>query len=353
MRRAVNISIVLSIIFVMGIYGQNDLVGYWSFDEPEGEVFFDRSQFNNHGKIIGAEIIPGLKGNALYFDGVDDFATISGENENPPEVLKDLGSGSISLWFRVDHIPPENGIAPVLYYGAAEKCDFFDASNQGLIIEVGHSPVHYRSERLYFTLWKNGCGLPSFCYDSNDPIETGEWYHFVVIVGENYNTGYLNGKEMTNRRYNFGNSSYSQFFEDAVVHERLWLGKGFWDRNPQYFEGAIDEIKIYDRVLSDGEIKTLYESPGEPLGRFPAKNNDYDVKTYPNPAGDHVNFDLRNIEKKINGVKIINSSGKLYSDQPISYKTGILNLNDLPGGIYYLDFYGEGINLREKVTVRR
>jgi hypothetical protein len=72
--------------------------------------------------------------------------------------------------------------------------------------ELGHSPVHPASEFLYFTIWKNGCTVPSFCYDSNSEIPTGVWHHFVAVVGEDYNTGYLNGEEMTNRWYNFGNS---------------------------------------------------------------------------------------------------------------------------------------------------
>ena len=40
-------------------------------------------------------------------------------------------------------------------------------------------------------------------------------------VGDNFNTGYLDGVEMTGRRYSFGGPSYSQFFEDAVVHQKM------------------------------------------------------------------------------------------------------------------------------------
>lgn len=163
----------------------------------------------------------------------------------------------------MDYIPTDHGIAPIFYYGSRDPCDnFFDAANQGLIIEVGHSPIHYGSKRIYFTIWANGCTYPSFCFDSNDPLTEGEWYHFVAVVGPDFNTGYLNGLEMTNRRYNFGNSHYSQFFEDAVEDEVMWFGRGYWDaRNdpsPIYFDGAIDDIRIFSKPLSSEEILAIY-----------------------------------------------------------------------------------------------
>jgi len=106
---------------------QEGLVGHWSFDDLDSRVFDDHSQNPNNCINYGGVLVDGMKGKALYFD----------------------------------------------------------AANSGLIIEVGHSPVHSGSERLYFTIWKNGCTYPSFCFDSNDAISTGQWHHIVVVVDEN------------------------------------------------------------------------------------------------------------------------------------------------------------------------
>ncbi len=346
--------LVWMIIFInLTLTGQEGLIGYWSFDELEAEEFHDHSENGNHGINNGAEIIPGIKGNALYFDGKGDFATIAGKEGRPPEVLEDLGYGSISIWFKVDHIPPENGIAPIFYYGSQSRCDFFDAANKGLIIEAGHSPVHYKSERLYFTIWSNGCTLPSFCYDSNDHLKKGQWYHFVAVVGEDYNTGYLNGKEMLNRRYNFGNSSSSQFFEDAVVHERLWLGRGYWDRSPQFFEGGIDELRIYNRPLSGEEVEKLY---GDALDSFTSTGQESTVgqvfNIYPNPAKDNINYDLRNIKADIHGFRISDLTGKTIISKTLVSKRGNLDVKNWPAGIYNIEFYGEGINYNRKILLQ-
>jgi hypothetical protein len=240
-------------------YLSDDLVGHWKFDEDSGNTAYDSSGNDFHGTVYGATWTPGYIGGGLEFNGIDAYVQVSDVSSAPPSVLASLGEGSISVWFNVDHIPIDKGIRPIFYYGAYNPCiDMFDAANQGLVIEAGHSPVHRKSKRVYFTIFADGCDFPSFCFDSRDDLNEDEWYHFVAVVGEDYNTGYLNGEELVHRRYNFGTSSYSQFFADAVKHETLWIGKGYWDAEPVYFDGVIDDIRIYNRPLNAAEVRNLY-----------------------------------------------------------------------------------------------
>jgi hypothetical protein len=267
----ITVSMILLLACIMPVTGQDHLVGYWSFDHTNNGTFYDETGKGNHGTRYGTSIVRGIRGNALSFNGNGDYAAITSDGQNPPSELAELDSGSISLWFKAEEIPTDYGIAPLFYYGMEGKCDFFDAANKGMIIELGHSPIFPGSESLFFTIWKNGCTYPSFCYDSNHPVSAGEWHHFVAVVGSDYNTGFLNGKEMTRRKYNFGNDSYSQFFSDALAHEKLWLGKGHWDRTTQYFNGAIDELRIYDKPLSSSEVKKLYEQKAHTTYKGPVK----------------------------------------------------------------------------------
>jgi hypothetical protein len=243
---------------------ENDIVAHWEFNENSGKKIIDSSGNGFHGTLFGdPKLTSGKIDNALVFDADEDYISITENTTILFSSLSQLGQGSISIWFKVNYIPLDHGIMPIFYYGSNYPCDnFFDAANQGLIIEVGHSPIHHASKRIYFTIWANGCTYPSFCFDSGDPLIEGIWYHFVAVVGEDYNTGFLNGIEMINRRYNFGNNFYSQFFEDAVVDEALWFGRGYWDaRNdpsPIYFDGAIDDIRIYSKPLSSEEVLDLY-----------------------------------------------------------------------------------------------
>lgn len=244
------------LILTPGEGPREGLVAHWSFDEGQGTAVTDSTLNGSDGIINGAQWATGPGGYALEFDGVDDYVDIT---EMPP--VSTLGVGSLSLWFRADDIPSDNGILPIFYYGSRDSCaNMFDASNQGIIIELGHSPVHYGSENLYFTIFADGCAFPSFCFDSRHAISEGEWHHFVAVVGEDFNTGYLDGVEMLDRRYNFGTAYYSQFFEDAASHEALWIGRGFWDAEPMYFDGAIDDVRIYDHALSAQEVSEFYQS---------------------------------------------------------------------------------------------
>ncbi|MHC4676611.1 MAG: LamG-like jellyroll fold domain-containing protein, partial [Planctomycetota bacterium] len=60
-------------------YGVPDsyLVGWWKFDEGEGDIVYD-SVGNNHGTVYGAEWTTGQISGALNFDGVDDYVTMPG-----------------------------------------------------------------------------------------------------------------------------------------------------------------------------------------------------------------------------------------------------------------------------------
>lgn len=333
---------------------QDGLVAHWSFDNMEGDTFFDLSDNENHGTNYGADVVDGKMGSALNFNGVGDYARIPGNDEPTPQVLRDLGKGSISLWFKADNIPTNYGIAPMFYYGAEEMCNFFDAANQGMIIELGHSPIFPGSEELFFTMWKNGCTYPSFCFDSNMPIPTGQWIHFVAVVGEDFNTGYLNGQEMTNRFYNFADAGASQFFSDAVVHEKLWLGKGYWDETVQHFDGMIDDIRIYDRPLTSQEVEELHSDTAVVTSVNSLEGDASSINVHPNPADRYLNYDLTELKGvSVKSIEFINASGKSVKHQNLSETSGSITVADLPKGFYMLNFLFEKGSIRKKVLIDR
>ncbi len=239
------------------------LIAHYTFDGGNGIIAKDHSEFGINGTVYGARWTEGRIGGALDFDGIDDYVQIPNNESYPPTHLKNNDQGSISLWFKCDYIPIDNGVAPLFQYGSKHPCDVINNANGGLIIELGHDPLHKQSKRIYFTFFSHGCELhPSLCFDSNENLNEGEWYHFVVVVGYyndiGYNTGYLNGKEIINRHYNFGNAFTAEFFKDAAMHESIFFGKGFWNKEVLYFDGIIDDIRIYDRPLSTKEVKLLH-----------------------------------------------------------------------------------------------
>jgi hypothetical protein len=349
MKWITKIAILPLIMVAVASYSQNGLVGYWSFDEIKGDTISNESEFNHPVITHGAKLIDGIKEKALSFNGTSNFAEIPGKEGGTPAVLSQLGEGSIAFWFKVDHIPTDFGIAPMFYYGMEDKCKFFDAANKGLIIELGHTPVHFRSERLYFTMWKNGCTLPTFCYDSYHPIPEGEWHHIVVVVGKDYNTGYLNGKEMNNRQYNFGDNTYSQFFEDAIEHEKLWLGKGHWDETTQYYDGAIDELRIYQKPLTQEEVTELYTAVVATSVK--PQNNPTDISLYPIPSDDEIFYDLRNAIINVKTIRLTDTNGRIVLKHNVHSRKGSINISSIPEGIYFAEFSDNREVYRKKILI--
>lgn len=316
---------------------QNGLVAHWSFDSIYNNHFIDHTSGQLGGTVYGCQSVPGVVGNALEFDGVDDYARIPGNGMLPPEIFLSLTEGSISVWFRVEKIPTINGIRPIFYYGREFSCEFFDAANEGLIIEVGHSPIHAGSKRLYFTQWTNGCTFPSFCYDSGKGIVQGKWYHYVAVVGSNFNTGYLNGELMTDRHYNFGNTSTHEFFSDALSPENLMIGRGYWDSNEMFFQGTIDEIKVFDHALIQEEVDILYLE-GNPLSVSEQVRGNNIFKVYPNPATEKINLDIPDSLDSELTFSVYKTNGAFVFQsrliKPTKGNTIIIDVRNLSKGLY-------------------
>jgi len=87
--------------------------------------------------------IDGAICNGLMFGGEDHYIRIPGEDILLPEYLADLVECDIPVWFNADQITTDQGIAPFFHYCTDDPCtDIEDVANNGLTIELGHSPPH-------------------------------------------------------------------------------------------------------------------------------------------------------------------------------------------------------------------
>jgi hypothetical protein len=231
------------------------LVAHWSFDERGGDLACD-SASGLDGVIEGATRAWEEPGPALVFDGVDDRVML------PPEALEVVGAldmGTIALWFRFGHHEPEE-IQPLLHYGIDDPADV----DSMLIVEVGHNTIHgtVENRKVYIT-WVTDGVLP-LCFDSGFDLDEGRWYHFVAVVGPDGNTGYLDGVELVDRHYNFGGPDDVLFFSDIPAGEQLSLGYGKSVDSKSfdfmYTDGALADVRIYDRPLTADEVEALYEA---------------------------------------------------------------------------------------------
>lgn len=211
------------------------LVAYYPFNGNAN----DESGNGNDGIVYGATLTTDRfnKTDCAYnFDDVDDYITIWSMSEINNHI--DTNKGSISAWFNLSSRIDEQ--SSFIY-------QYFSNNNDRLYLDVGDLTDGYGvspQQKLRFAIG-NGYEL------SNSDISVDQWYHTVLLWQENGEIAlYINGEYSGNGE--FTNSDFN--FQDT---ESFYLGRG-WAGNRGIFAGIIDDIRIYNRNLSESEILELY-----------------------------------------------------------------------------------------------
>lgn len=200
--------------------GKN-LIGYWDFNNTNGIIAPDSSRFKNNGTIFGATKLASSRG--LNFDGVDDYVNI-GINKTLNDVV--TGNFTIEAW-----IKPNSTVLKAIV-GKLQ----FNPDSWGL----------YQTSQKFFMQYRGtGAGAdPS----SNSIYTIGNWYY---VVGTRTNT--------TNRLYVNGILQSSQG-ESSQTPETSGIKFVIGSRSgvDYYFQGTINEVRIWNRALSTNEIFAEY-----------------------------------------------------------------------------------------------
>ena len=210
------------------------LIGWWKFDETNGTIAYDSSGNGNNGNLTGGPTwATGKIGGALSFDGIDEYVDLgSSAILNPSEAI------AITCWFLPNEISKyAHGIPIVTRYIAGT-----DFSRKSYVLKYSSlgKPEYY----LY-----NGSSTVAFTPSSL--VLTKNQFYFIAVTYSN--TGgdmYINDAKVAELELG-GLTSVMQ----SSVSTRI----GGWGHNdwPE-FNGLIDDVRIYDRALSDAEVQALY-----------------------------------------------------------------------------------------------
>lgn len=201
------------------------LVGHWSFDDCTA---IDGSGNGNNGNLKGGiSCIDGKQSKALNFNGVDAYIQVPYSSS-----LDAKDAVTISAWVNV----PDG--------------------NPAVIVEKGQTTL----------VWDYGMtvnsGLPGIRITNGDAFisSTGAkyntWQHFTVVLTNNSVKTYLNGSQINGSPTFYGGSSGSYLAQSGYG---LQIGLG---HPGEWFKGALDEVRIYNRALSDAEVQQLYSQSG-------------------------------------------------------------------------------------------
>jgi pimeloyl-ACP methyl ester carboxylesterase len=196
------------------------IVGHWAFDEGGGSTAVDSSGSGVNGTIYGPVATPGRLGWALQFNGATDYVGIT---INVPET-----EYTFAAWFQTTSA---NGAIMAVVDPVGPNAGAYDRL---LGLQGGRVCHRVWSEETY-------CSGATF----ND----GLWHLASVTVGSGGGKLYVDGVQVAT-----GNKTSSDFTwqTGVVIGNHVSYGA---------FAGAIDDVQIYNRVLSASEITSLYAAP--------------------------------------------------------------------------------------------
>lgn len=222
---------------------QKGLVGHWALDgESLNNITnrtTDKTPYSNHGTVYGATLTTdqmGQSNRAMSFGGSSDYVNVPDSEE-----LRLTSVGTISVWAKTDRsYPSDDGTTK--YRGIVSKTSSGGVGGLSYFIDwTGTNATRNLRAYIYDDVGGNGFNVGNFDFG-------GEWVHFVFTWDGTQLNFYINDVPQT---------PVSQTKSALPIVTSLDIGRAF---KSGYWEGIINEVRIYNHALSADEIDTLYHS---------------------------------------------------------------------------------------------
>ncbi len=212
---------------------QKGLVGWWDFNGNAK----DKTPYRRHGTVTGAVLANDRKGTAnkaYSFNGTTDYIS------NGTSLVTLNSSFSISAWINIADIT-HNTYSIV-------------GANTGNDIAKTYFIFMHRTDKSGLTFqWDNGAGSAFWPATASQNLTANTWTHAVVVFQPSANTVdiYQNGVRVTHD---------TAFITAPDQTTGQTWNIGSWGGTPvaNFFNGSLDDIRIYNRALSAAEVTALY-----------------------------------------------------------------------------------------------
>lgn len=212
-------------------FSDTNLIAHYTFDEGSGSTAVDASGNGNNGTLVNGPVwVSGKVGtNALDFDGADDYVDL-GNLDIPGNAM------TIAAWFNSRN----------LSNCSSQDCRIVSKATGVSTAEHFWMLSTWNGE-LRFRLKTDGTTTTLVAENSN--LSNDIWYHMVAVYDGSemriYQDGVLTGSV----------GKTGSITTDASVG--AWIGSNPPNATSQPWDGQIDDLRIYDRVLTDAEITEL------------------------------------------------------------------------------------------------
>ena len=206
---------------------EDGLVGYWAFEETEGDTASDSTSNGHDGTLMGdPQRVDGYFGGALEFDGDGDEVNVPFHEDLNQETF------TISAWANVAQ-------------GSAGHRAVLSARDDGP--QSGY--IFYAVPNNTWQFWTGGGGWNSV---QGPAVNLSNWDHLAGVYADGNQKFYVNGELVGERDSALTVNSEQEFLIGAGANET--------ENHNFHFRGMIDEVRVYDRALNADEIASVMES---------------------------------------------------------------------------------------------
>ena len=223
------------------------LLAYYPCDSATGTTLPDKSGKGNNGTLSAA-------GTSFGTGKVGTGALIlakanSGSVTMPFAMFRGLTDVTIATWVKV-----------VTAQSWPRIFDIGINANVTLNPSTGTNTYTYmnlvsqnESSNLVFAITKSG--FPGEQQLANPTPSTGVWQHVAIVLGGGLGSIYVNGALAS------ASNSVTLRPADLGTIDYAFIGKCQFSHDP-YFDGQIDDFRVYNRALSASEAQALYQFTG-------------------------------------------------------------------------------------------
>ncbi|MGB5624454.1 MAG: LamG domain-containing protein, partial [Woeseiaceae bacterium] len=213
-------------------------LAHWKLDDGAGPTAVDSVGSHDGTLTSGPVWVTGQLGGALDFDGVNDYVDAGAFDVS--------GSGLTTMgWFNADSLPATTDPRIVSKASSTAEADAW--WQLSILTSASDANIRLRT--------KAG-GTTSTLIDSSTNLNPGQWY---FAVGT----------------YNAATGQMKLYLDGTEVASQLHPAGGAIDTNPtvpvaigangtaeQFFDGVLDDVRVYNRALNATEIADLFTAGG-------------------------------------------------------------------------------------------
>lgn len=203
------------------------LVAYYSFESGLTD-----DVAGNNGTCAATECpsntAPRIGAHAMLFDGVDDCVSVLDGGQLEPAQI------TLAIWARQDSTGNQSQVSKRVVGGSANAWQ----------LETGPAGS---TMGLSFTTY-DGSGFNQYLVSADNAIKVGTWQHLAGTYDGATKRVYIDGVEVANGPQ-----------AAAIPYDSMAMKIGCDDNAPNtfFFNGALDDLRIYNRALDLSEIKAL------------------------------------------------------------------------------------------------